>query len=169
MPTEFLIGRGADGLVVKIVGRGTMQESLAFRATVEPGLDAGDVIFDATYCKYLDSTFLGCLVWAQKACKQSPHRRFVIVAPVATRATLFSASSLDHYFDFVDTCPEPLDAFVLMDVERLDPKELGWHVMRCHELLAAMGGQQATAFRAIADRLAKELAEKGHNSIPQLP
>jgi anti-anti-sigma regulatory factor len=159
MPSEFLIGRFSEGVVVRIVGRGTMQESLAFRAAVEPGLDAGVVVFDATHCDYVDSTFLGFLIWMKKACEQSAERRFVIAASHATRLKLFSTSSLDGYFDFVEACPEPLDKFVAIDAEERNPKELGRHVMRCHELLAEMGGRQAKPFKAVVDRLAKELGE----------
>ena len=160
MPSEFLIGRFSDGLVVRIVGCATMQESPAFRAVVEPNLDHGLVVFDATQCDYLDSTFLGCLIGIKKACELSPLRRFVIAACDATRIKLFSISSLDRYFDFVDACPEPLDHFVAIDIMKVEPDELGWHVMRCHERLADMGGRHAVAFKAIADQLAKELEEK---------
>ncbi len=169
IPTEFLIGRIANGLVVRIVGRGTMQESLAFRAAVAPGLETAVVIFDATHCGYIDSTFLGCLIWVKKACEQTAACRFFIAASSATRVKLFSTSSLDGYFDFVDASPEPLGKFVKIDIEKLDPKELGRHVMRCHELLADMGGSKARAFKAVADRLAKELGEKADTPAPEFP
>ena len=160
MPSEFLIGRFSEGLIVRIVGRATMRESPAFRAAVEPSLDAGVVVFDATQCGYLDSTFLGCLIWIKKACELSPRRRFLIAASNATRVKLFSTSSLNRYFDFVDASPEPLDQFVAIDIENVAPEELGQHVMRCHEWLAGIGGREAAAFKAVAERLAKELGEK---------
>ena len=159
MPCEFLIGRGSDRLVVRLVGRGTMQESPAFRAAVEPGPHTGVVVFDATRCEYLDSTFLGCLVGVKKACEQFPECRFVIAATAATRVKLFSSSSLDRYFEFVDECPEVDGQFVAIDVQKLEPEDLGRHVMRCHERLATMGGRDSAAFKAIADQLAKELGD----------
>lgn len=159
MATEFLIGSLSNGLVVRIVGRGTMQESVAFRATIEANRDASVVVFDATSCDYVDSTFLGCLIWIKKACEPTAARQFVIAASAATRVRLFSMSSLDGYFDFVDASPEPIDELVKVDIQKLDPQELGRHVMRCHELLADMGGSKASAFKAVADRLAKELGE----------
>ena len=167
IPSEFLIGRLSAGLVVRIVGRGTMQESLAFRAAVEPRLDAGLIVFDATHCDYVDSTFLGCLIWMKKACELFPNRRFVIAASSATRVKLFSMSSLDGYFDFVEACPEPLDDFVTIDIETRDPEQLGRHVMRCHELLAEMGGSKAQAFKAVADRLAQELGDKARRAASE--
>jgi len=169
MPSEFLIGRVSNGLVVRLVGRGTMQESLAFRAAVERSLDGAVVVFDATRCDYVDSTFLGCLIWAKKTCEQTAACQFVIAAAAATRIKLFSMSSLNGYFDFVDASPESVDKFVTIDIEKLDPKELGLHVMRCHELLADMGGSRAPAFKAVADRLAKELGVKADTPVSEFP
>jgi anti-anti-sigma regulatory factor len=160
MWSEFLIGRFSKGLIVRIVGHGTMQESLAFRATVEHSPATAVVVFDAFQCDYVDSTFLGCLIWMKKACEKSPDRQFVIAASDATRVKLFSTTSLAGYFDFVDACPEPFDNFVTIDVENRKPEELGRHVMRCHKLLADMDGDNADAFKAVADRLAKELGKK---------
>jgi anti-anti-sigma regulatory factor len=163
MTSELLIGHIPDGFVLRVVGHGTLHESVAFRSVAESKLDSGLVVFDATQCEYLDSTFLGCLIGIQKACEQSPTRRFVIAASNATRIKLFSTSSLDQYFDFVDICPQVLDELKPVDIQEVDRAILGRHVMRCHQGLADRGGHEANAFRSIADRLAKELGE----STPQ--
>jgi anti-anti-sigma regulatory factor len=159
MPSELLAGRVSNGFVIRVVGRGTMQESPAFRAAAESNIDSGVIIFDALQCDYLDSTFLGCLIGIKKACEQSPTRCFVIRASNATRVKLFSTSSLDKYFDFIDTCPEPLDELEPMDIDALDPITLGRHSMRCHQHLAERGGPQAAAFRSVADCLSKEIGK----------
>jgi anti-anti-sigma regulatory factor len=156
MPSELLVGNTADGLVIRLVGRGTMQESLAFRAAADSN-GAGDVIFDAMQCDYLDSTFLGCLIGIKKACEQTPSRRFLIRACNATQVKLFSTSSLDKYFDFVETCPEPVGELKPIDIGALDRMTLGRHSMRCHEHLAERGGRDAAAFKSVADCLRKEL------------
>src|SRR5262245_20541517 len=98
-PTEFLLGQCPQGIVIGIVGRGTMTESMAFRAVVEHSPAVALIVFDATQCDYVDSTFLGCLIWTKKACEKIPGRRFVIAASGATRIKLFSTSSLAGYFD----------------------------------------------------------------------
>jgi anti-anti-sigma regulatory factor len=157
MPSEFIIGQISNGIVIRLVGRGTMRESPAFRTAAERGLNSGLVVFDATRCEYLDSTFLGCLIGLKKSCEQLQESRFLIAASSATRIKLFCTSSLDRYFDFLDECPEVLDQCAPIDIEELKRDEFGLHIMRCHERLAEMGGKEAPAFQAIADRLAKEL------------
>ena len=157
MPSEFLVGRFSKGIVIRLIGRGTMQESPAFRDAAHRGMDSGVVVFDATECAYLDSTFLGCLIGLKKSSEHMAERRFLIAAPAAARIKLFCTSSLDRYFDFVDACPTILGECVIIDVEKPDRHELGRHIMRCHERLAEMGGRESAAFKAIAERLAHEL------------
>ncbi len=157
MTSELLIGRFSSGIVIRVIGRGTMRESPAFRAAAGFGLQAGTVIFDATQCEYLDSTFLGCLIGLKKACDGAPNRRFVIAASPATRIKLFCTSSLDRYFDFIDAPPEVVAPCAAIDIENLKREEMGRHIMSCHQRLAEMGGGQSATFQAVADRLAKEL------------
>lgn len=161
--SEFLVGQFPQGMIVRIVGRGTMQESPAFRALVDQRPLAPVVVLDATDCEYMDSTFLGCLIWMKKSCEGSPKRQFLIAASPATRIKLFSTTALGHYFEFIETCPEPLNDLVAIDVEKLDPETLGRHVMRCHELLADMGGEKAEAFRRVANRLSVELGVRAQS------
>jgi anti-anti-sigma regulatory factor len=157
MSSQFLIGRCSEGILVRVVGRGTMRESPAFRDAVEPFLNSQAVVFDATECDYLDSTFLGCLISINKECEEPPRCRFVVVAPEARRNELFTLSSLHQYFHFVDVCPEVEGELVPIDISALAPEEMGMHVMKCHRRLADLGGPEAEVFRSAAERLAKEL------------
>jgi len=161
MQTNLLTGHITSGLVIRVVGRGTMQESHAFQTAIESNIDDGVelIVFDATDCEYLDSTFLGCLIGIQKAAEQSPLRRFVIAASKAKRVTLFCTSALDRFFDFVDVCPDLLDELESIDIDQLGPVPLGRHIAGCHQRLADRGGRDAAAFRSIADRLTKELGD----------
>lgn len=156
MHTELFVGRIHDCAVVRIVGRGTMHESPAFRKLVEANLNCGPVIFDAERCEYLDSTFLGCLIGLQKKSEQS-RGRFAIAASHEVQLKLFSLSSLYKYFDFVEPDASKVQSLERVDIDQLDAQSLGRHVMQCHGTLAERGGREAPAFRAIAERLAEEL------------
>jgi anti-anti-sigma factor len=158
MQTELLVGRAHGGTIVRLVGRGTMLESPAFRKLVEASLPCGPVYFDTSQCEYLDSTFLGCLIALQKTSEQA-RCRFAIVAAQDTRHKLFSLSSLYKYFDFAELRSDEVENLESVDIERLDSANLGRHVMQCHGTLAERGGHEAPAFRAIAERIAEELGE----------
>lgn len=158
MDCELRIGRLDNGLLIRVVGRGTMQVCPALRVIFEAS-DAKRVCFDANECQYLDSTFLGCLVGMKKASQAAGDRHFQIAASPETRRRLFSPTGLAQYFEFVDSCPEVVGETVPLDVTGVAARELGRCVMECHELLAQTGGAGAEAFRSIAERLAGELRE----------
>jgi anti-anti-sigma regulatory factor len=157
MACELLIGQVPGGVIIRVVGRGTMKESVAFRALIEANLERNIIIFDATQCEYLDSTFLGGLIGIKKLCEQLPTTRFVVCASEPTRVKLFSTSSLNKYFDFIETPPESLGGCTPVEIESLDTLTIGRHSMRCHENLAERGGRDAAAFKSVADCLRKEL------------
>lgn len=157
MQTQLLIGRIAQGRVVRVVGRGTMQQSVAFRDAVLPILDSELVVFDASECEYLDSTFLGCLVGIQKTANASTSGRFAIAASHEDRVKLFSLSALDKFFHFLDACPELTSELTPAGIDALDTPTLGRHVATCHASLAEQGGPEADTFRSIVERLTHEL------------
>ena len=156
METQMYVGQIDEGCVLRLVGRGTMQESVAFRSAIESNLDCL-IVFDASECTYLDSTFLGCLIGIQKCAEKSSQGRFVIAASESMRMQLFTTSSLDKYFDFIDTCPALIGPMEKVPVDHLDAVALGRHIAHCHQRLADRGGPEASAFRSIADRLSREL------------
>jgi anti-anti-sigma factor len=159
--SKLLIGHTAYETVIRVVGNGTMHESAAFQTAVKSLLKAGRgrVVFDASDCEYLDSTFLGCLISIQKCAEASQGGVFRIAASPAKRVRLFSTSSLDHYLHFVEEAPTAVDELTPLDVDRLEPGTLGRHVATCHDELAKRGGSDSEAFRSIADRLRKELGD----------
>jgi anti-anti-sigma regulatory factor len=165
MRSELFIGRLADGIVLRLVGRGTIAESIALRKAIEPFFSTSLIVFDASCCPYMDSTFLGCLVGIKKDCDRIVGCRFVVVASAASQSKLFSTSSLDRYFAFLEECPEitgPCSSILMEEVER---SELGRHVMCCHQNLADLGGEEAKAFQAIVSKIARELDEQNTSII----
>lgn len=161
MLSEMFVGQFTDRLVIRVLGHGTMRESLAFRAVADSLHECGEIVFDASWCEYLDSTFLGCLIGLNKACEQTPGRRFVIAASPPRRVKLFATSSLDKYFSFVEPTGEPLDDFERVTIDCPDPRALGQHSMESHHELAERGGPEAAAFKAVAERLSKDIESQG--------
>ena len=157
MDSQLLMGNLPDGIVIRVVGRGTMQDSPVFRAAAELALKRGRLVCDMADCQYLDSTFLGCLVGVQKRAEMRPNAEFVIAADPTTRIKLFSTSALDQYFQFVDEQPAATGELVAIEGGELDRDELGRHVLDCHRRLAERGGADGEEFRRVCDRLEGEL------------
>jgi anti-anti-sigma factor len=159
--SRFEIAQSPDGVIIRVAGQGTMRQSPGFRQFVASLCNAGqNVWLDLTGCDYLDSTFLGCLISLHRAARQQAPASFGVVVDEAARQRLFSINSLDQFLDIKPTCPAAESDFAQLDFdEPRDPPTLGRHIMHCHRLLADLGGSQSNRFRAIADRLARELDE----------
>lgn len=155
--SEILCGRSEDGYLVRVVRRGSMHESPAFRAFVKQCLKRREAVVtvDLSECGYLDSTFLGGLIWLSKFAGEGPRLKFV--ANPEKRRQLFSYSLLDRQFYFVDAAPPATSEFTSMPTEAVDADELGHHVMQCHRNLAELGGPEAEKFASVADILSREL------------
>lgn len=158
MDAQMLLASTDHQVVIRLLGRGTMQQSPAFRKAAEVALDSADLVCDLVECEYLDSTFLGCLIGVRKLAEQR-GRTFTIVADLAARAQLFSTSSLDKYFDFTDTSPTTYGEWISVATETLDVEALGRHILICHKRLADRGGAEGEAFRRVCDRLSTEIEQ----------
>jgi anti-anti-sigma regulatory factor len=150
------VGRTADGILLRIVGRGTMRESLAFhdhmidclaQQSVNLAVDLGD-------CHYLDSTFLGCLVNLHRRLGET---RLLVVACEQRRKQLLGPMKLDRLFSTVDSPPETIGSTTTLSAEVLDSRELGRHAIQCHRELAKLGGPNQAIFERIAEQLEAEL------------
>ena len=115
------------------------------------------MVIDLSQCTYLDSTFMGCLIGLRKTALTPPTSRFALHADRQQQVRLFSTTMLAKLFDFIEVCPQSAGETHAVEPQRLDARSMGQHVMSCHQRLAALGGEQASAYQAVADRLAQEL------------
>lgn len=152
------LGSTTDQSVIRVTGRGTMRESPALRTAAEVALERGPLVIDMSACEYLDSTLLGCLIGIRKLAEQQ-KRQFDIVASESQQVKLFSTSSLDKYFDFVDEPPKVAGEWMEIEPENLDTEALSRHVLVCHERLADRGGTEGAVFRRVCDRLTTEIEQ----------
>lgn len=159
---KILVAPTADGCCVRIEGRGTMQESPAAKA-IAAGTLRGDqkthVVVDLSFCDYLDSTFLGCLVQLFRDFGSKTDSRFHIAGSADRRKKLLGACHLDKVIPSLDTAPQQLGEWVPVPVPPVGSKDLARHIMECHKLLAEIDCPMRAAFAKIAEQLQRELNE----------
>ena len=155
------VARSQDGYCLRVEGAGTMRESRAAEEFVSRCIaDGGQTVgIDLCACRYLDSTFLGCLV--------ALHRRFgssvSIVDPSPTCRRSFETARMDRLLAIRDEQPAICGEWVTLTATALDSADkddLARHVIDCHRQLAELGGPSAEAFRRIADAFERELHAK---------
>ena len=158
-PCTLTIRRTESGYVFVVSGRGTLRSSPTVQKFIREAIDNGsDVVLDLSDCEYLDSTFLGCLLILHQHGTRSAGS-FAVHAGEAAQQKLLSGARLHKVLSLADQCPECIGDAVTLDISEVDRSEFGQHVLEAHQQLAALGGPAAAKFRAVADQLAKELAD----------
>lgn len=157
--TVMSIGRSGDCCVIRVAGRGTMRDSKSFRNMAAEVLDSppSAIVVDLERCDYLDSTFLGCLLSLHKRYNTATERRFSLLAGPVAQQRLLRACHLDRVFSYCDSSPEIASSWLPVPTLQPEARELGLHVMECHDELSEIDCPSAAAFRRVAEQLASEL------------
>jgi anti-sigma B factor antagonist len=159
---KITMSRFASGVVVRVVGAGTIAESPLVYASAEKILRDAEqrVVIDLSACTYVDSTFLGGLVGLFRRHGGSGDR-FAIFAPEPLRRPLFGVSRLDTILPFAEEEPVTFDEGIPVDMQLpTSPEELARHVADCHRRLSEVGGPEAKEFARVADAITAEAERK---------
>jgi anti-anti-sigma regulatory factor len=154
--------RTAAGFLVRVEGRGTMQESPALRefaAAIDAGAQA-TLAVDLSACEYLDSTFLGCIAGIWRRTHGEPLLSLAICAPPDIRRRLLGATRLDTVLHCEDAAPAPTGPWSILASPELEKHEFGLHILECHRRLSEIESPSSGAFKVVADQLEKELSAK---------
>ncbi len=157
------VGRGPNGYCLRLQGRCTMAESptaheFADRTMGDGG--GGPLYVDVSGCTYLDSTFLGSLLDLHRRHGKATPAKLTLVATPEARKKLFEATHLHTVFNFAESVPGPIDAWVdLPCLATRTPGEVARHVMECHRRLAEIDGPNQKSFAAVAQQLERELSK----------
>jgi anti-anti-sigma regulatory factor len=150
-----------NGCCIRVVGRGTMQESPAVKDIALRTL-RGDprsvVTLDLSNCTYLDSTFLGCLVDLLRAAGRDTPPRLVGAASPKQVDALLGKCRINKMMPSYPDAPPTIGEWVAVE-SNTDPSRLTRHVMECHRALAEVDGPMRDVFAKIADQLEQELAK----------
>lgn len=150
----ILIAADQQVVVVRVVGRGAMQQSQLLHEWLE-GTRLADrtLTFDLAGCHYLDSTFLGYLVKLHK--RLSDRLR---IAPAAHAQPLLATIGLHKLLHLIDAAPavssswEPLGA----SPPAVSPE----YILECHEELADRDDPSSGVFRQVCQSLRDELKSR---------
>ena len=156
------VGRTPDGYCLRLQGRCTMGESPAAHEFADRTMrdGTGALHVDVSDCTYLDSTFLGSLLDLHRRHGKARPAKMTIVATPEARKRLFEATHLHTVFNFADSAPGPIDAWVdLPCLATRTPGDVARHVMECHRRLAEIDGPNQASFAAVAQQLERELSK----------
>jgi anti-sigma B factor antagonist len=160
-----LIGTTID---CQVSGRGTMRETPAFRRFVETALDSGStaIRIELSDCTYLDSTFLGTLIYLKRALDRKGGE-FSLVTPSPPCCELLRQTCLDRVLPIVTGEPSA-DGPGWTELESdSDGYAFRRTVVEAHQELADLPGPTGEVFREVARELTDQW--ESHNKRPADP
>jgi anti-sigma B factor antagonist len=145
-------------LLLQIEGWGTMKQSLPLRRFVEEHL-AGPttrVAVDLRGCTYIDSTFLGTLLYLHRAVARRQGGDFRLISPSPECTRLLQQMGVTDVFHVSpgDEAAPPAWKPLLEDPR--DKQCFQRNVIEAHEQLASLPGAAGEPFRAVVRCLAKD-------------
>jgi anti-anti-sigma factor len=142
----------------QVEGWTTMNQSLSFRRTAEQHLAGGaaDLRIDLRRCTFMDSTFIGTLLYLQRAVARRKESRFVLVCPSSPCDQLFQKMGLDGVFAVEAAEELPAGDWTELSRTAEDVKAFQCNVVQAHQELASLPGRAGEPFRAVMRCLEKE-------------
>lgn len=134
----------------KVDGRATMHQSTPLRRQAETSLAAGvlRINVDLRDCPYMDSTFLGTLLFLHKQLGER-QGRFSLIAPSTACAKLLRQMGLDDYLREHDDAVSPTGGWSELPPGGTDGPSMRRTVEEAHRELAGLPGEAGAQFEEV--------------------
>jgi anti-anti-sigma factor len=142
----------------QVEGWTTMNQSLSFRKTAEQRLAAGARVLrvDLNRCTFMDSTFIGTLMFLKRETHRHPDGDFALVCPSCECDRLFQQMGLEGVFPIVASEDLTSPCWTELKGGADDMQAFKRNVVEAHEELARLEGPAGEPFRAVVRCLAQE-------------
>ena len=134
----------------KVDGRGTMHQSSSLRRQAEACISGGalSVNVDLRDCTYLDSTFLGTLIFLDKQLRLR-QGQFSLIAPSQACTKLLRQMGLDEYMSENPDAVSPTTGWTELPTIVNDSQTMRRTVEQAHQELAALPGKAGAQFEEV--------------------
>ena len=149
-------------LLLQVEGWATMKQSLPLRRFMDQNLSGQTktVWVDLSQCTYLDSTFLGTLLFVQRTCTRLGDREFSLLSPSVPCLSLLQQMGVIDVFQIRAMEASAPPCWTELTKETEDKPGLQRTVIQAHEELARLPGAAGEPFRAVVRCLEKEMEKR---------
>jgi anti-anti-sigma factor len=151
---------GEQKILFRVEGWAQMDLGLALRRLGEQGLARGAtaLLVDLQLCAYMDSTFLGTLLFLKRAVDRRACGCFALIAPSAECCRLLEELGLNDVLP-IRPCEDLATCeWTPLSPELNDAEAFQRNVVQAHVELASLPGRAGEAFKKVAHLLEKEVA-----------
>jgi anti-anti-sigma regulatory factor len=161
--SKILVARSADLGFIKVVGRGSFQNSGCLKAFYQQLLKEGTHRFmvDLGACTYLDSTFLGILLGLGKTLKEAGNGLLHILNASPRNLELLKNLGLDRLMK-IDTVTAPGNGVAGNQLEEVvcpvpTREEAAPTILEAHEALMEFDARNIPKFKDVVEFLREDL------------
>jgi anti-anti-sigma factor len=151
--------QGEQCVLFRVEGRALMDLGMALRRCGEQGLARGatSLLVDLRQCAFMDSTFLGTLLFLKRAVERRPCGRFALVAPSQECCQLFEQMGIAEVFAMATGDELGVVDCTTFEAAMDDVKAFQLNVVQAHVELAKLPGGAAEPFKKVARMLRQEM------------
>lgn len=142
-------------------GRATMHQSLPLRQRAEQALAAGaqSVCVDLRRCTYMDSTFLGTLLFLLRLLRPQGPKAFTLVCPSPACLEILQQMGLHRVYPIVTADEPAAEGWEVVCIEKADMLCFQGNIVRAHQELAELPGPTGECFKPVAQCLTHDWEE----------
>jgi len=143
----------------QVQGQATMHHSPAVRRYAEQSLtvDTTALSVDLRHCIYMDSTFLGTLLFLKRLVERREEGAFALISPSPQCRQLLREMGLEKIFTVVDAEEPAPNVWTELKSGPGDLITFKRNVVQAHQELGRLEGPAGETFRVLATELEAEL------------
>jgi anti-anti-sigma regulatory factor len=143
--------RHGQTLDVQVEGWGTIPQSLPIRRLAEHSFADGVAVLrmDLRRCTYMDSTFLGTLLYLKRVIDRRGQGQLALISPSCQCRQLLQQMGLENVYLVIEEEP-PDGPWTVLPTDTVDANGLRHNVVEAHQELATLHGQVGATFREVA-------------------
>ena len=168
--SKILVARSATLGFIKVVGRGSFQNSGCLKAFYQQLLKEGvhRFVVDLDACTYLDSTFLGILLGLGLKLKEGGNGLLHILNASPRNLELLKNLGLDRLIN-IDAKEVPLNGIAEKPLEEMtcpapSRQEAAPTILEAHEALMEFDPRNVPKFKDVVEFLREDLGQPAHHN-----
>jgi anti-sigma B factor antagonist len=148
---EVRVGRANNEILIQVRGAGTHVSAQPLRDCLSQLLDQGHRTFwlNLAQCTYMDSTFLGVLVWTAMRLKTLGDARFAVLNISRRNLNLLQTLGIDRLFQIETVRQAPLAETQSLGGRGSNPEERLATILEAHRALTLADERNGERFKDV--------------------
>ncbi len=154
--------RDAQTVTFQVEGIARMPQGLALRKAAEKALadGAATLRIDLSGCSYMDSTFVGTLLFFRSLLSRQGRGEITLLSPSEPCRELLQQMGLNALFSIVAAAPPPTVGWTEVPCEPDDGEAWKHQIIDAHQELANLDGPVGESFREVVRCLAQDTSKR---------